>query len=72
MSTVVRGYIFHQLIDLFQCESFCFGNENVGERDAKGAGRAPDEEDFDAQVAFVAVDYEGGYDADDEVPEPVA
>jgi hypothetical protein len=69
---VVRRDFIHELVHLFEGEAFRLGHEYVCEGDATGTGRTPDEEDFDTEVAFVAVDYEGCDDSDDEVPEPVA
>lgn len=91
----VRGDFLHHFVDLFEREAFGFGDEDVGEEGAEGAGGSvvekgearvslgkvsggggwgaclpPDEEDADAEVAFVFVDDEGCYDGDDAVPEP--
>lgn len=60
------------LFDLLQCQTSCLRNEEPGENSTEGTSRAPNEEDFDAQVGFVVVDEKRYNDADDGIPEPIA
>lgn len=60
------------LFDLLQCQTSCLRNEEPSENSTKGTSRAPNEEDFDAQVGFVVVDEKRYNDADDGIPEPIA
>lgn len=60
------------LFNLLQCQASCFRNEEPGENSTEGTSRAPNEEDFDAQVGFVVVDEKRYNDANDGIPEPIA
>lgn len=60
------------LFDLLQCQTSCFRNEKPSKNSTEGTSRAPNEEDFDAQVGFVVVDEKRYNDADDGIPEPIA
>jgi hypothetical protein len=60
-------------IDLLERETFGFGDTEVGEDQAAEAGRAPEEEDLDAQVGVsgTGVDEIRGGVGNAKVPEPV-
>lgn len=60
------------LFDLLQCQTSCLRNEEPSKNSTEGTSRAPNEEDFDAQVGFVVVDEKRYNDADDGIPEPIA
>lgn len=60
------------LFDLLQCQTSCFRNEEPSKNSTEGTSRAPNEEDFDAQVGFIVVDEKRYNDADDGIPEPIA
>lgn len=60
------------LFNLLQCQTSRFRNEEPSENSTEGTSRAPDKEDFDAQIGFIVVDEKRHNDADDGIPEPIA
>ena len=52
-------------IDLFERQTFGFGNEEVCVDEAGGAETTPDEEDFGTEIGFVDADHVGCDDCDD-------
>lgn len=64
----VRSHLFN----LLQRQTSCLRNEEPSKNSTEGTSRAPDEEDFDAQIGFIVVDEKRYNDADDGIPEPIA
>ena len=56
--------LLQHAVDLFERETFGFGNENVGVDEAEDAEGAPEEENFRSKVGLVAADEVGGDDGD--------
>ena len=60
-----RCGFFHHAVHLFERKALGFRDQEVRVDEAGGAERAPDEEDFGAQVALVRIDHVGRDDCDD-------
>lgn len=58
-------------IDLLEAQALGLRHTPPRKQHARGARRAPHEEDLGLQVAVLGVDHVRGDEADDEVPEPV-
>lgn len=67
-----RKEVPSHLFDLLQCQTSCLRNEEPSKNSTEGTSRAPNEEDFDAQVGFIVVDEKRYNNADDGIPEPIA
>ena len=59
------GALLEHAVDLLEGEALGFWDEEEGVDEAGEAERAPDEEDFGAEVAFGGADHVGCDDCDD-------
>lgn len=69
---VPGGCLLQHPIDLFQRETFGFGNEEVGVYEASGAKGPPEEEHFGSKIALIAADEVGSDDCDDLMIPPMS
>ena len=65
LAAVAGVRLLQHAIDLLEGEALGLGNEEVGVDEAANAERAPNEEDFGAEIAAVRVNHVRGDDCDD-------